>query len=296
MRAGSATRCSSVQIEAPAAAEIELVVELALGEDRARDDVTTLATVDPGLAGEARFHAREAGVLAGTPIVVAIYRALDPEVQVECTAAEGDAFAAGDLLLVARGPVRALLQGERVALNLLQRLSATATLTRRFVDAVAGTGVAILDTRKTTPGLRVLEKYAVRCGGGVNHRRDLSAMAMIKDNHREALAREGLSLAEGIDRIRQRSPGVEVEVEVDSLVDLENALLGRPDWLLLDNMSAEQVGEAVRVVAGRSKVEVSGGVTLESVRSLAEAGPDAISVGALTHSAGSLDIGVELEF
>lgn len=285
-----------MRIDAPPAAEIERVVELALAEDRAREDVTTLAAVDPGLAGEARFHAREAGVLAGALVVVAIYRALDLDVQVECTTADGDAFAAGDLLLVARGPVRALLQGERVALNLLQRLSATATLTRRFVDAVAGTRVAILDTRKTTPGLRALEKYAVRCGGGTNHRRDLAAMAMIKDNHREALAREGLSLAEGIDRIRQRSPGIEVEVEVDSLVEVESALVGRPEWLLLDNMSPEQVREAVRLVAGRSKVEVSGGVTLESVRSFAEARPDAISVGALTHSAGSLDIGVELEF
>jgi nicotinate-nucleotide pyrophosphorylase (carboxylating) len=189
-----------------------------------------------------------------------------------------------------------MLQAERVALNYLQRLCATATLTRRFVDAVAGTGAVILDTRKTTPGMRDLEKYAVRCGGGTNHRRDLAVMAMIKDNHREALARAELSLEEGVKAIRARSPAVAVEVEIDSLDQLEEALAGKPEWILLDNMSARDMAEAVRIVAGRSKLEASGGATLETVRRIAETGVDAISVGALTHSQGSVDISLDLEF
>ena len=184
----------------------------------------------------------------------------------------------------------------RVALNFLQRLSGTATLTRRFVDAVAGTKAVILDTRKTTPGLRDLEKYAVRCGGGTNHRRDLAVMAMIKDNHREALAREGLSLAQGVAAIRRRTPGIPVEVEVDGLEQLEAALEGKPEWVLLDNMSVPQMAEAVRITAGRARLEASGGVNLETVRAIAETGVDAISVGALTHSARALDISLDLSF
>lgn len=275
---------------------IERVVAGALAEDRAAEDVTTLATIDADLTGTASFNAREQGVMAGGPVVAAVYRSLDRRVQLEQPLAEGGPFSPGARLLVARGPAQALLQGERVALNLLQRLCATATMTRRFVDLASPHNVAILDTRKTTPGLRALEKYAVTCGGGVNHRPDLASMAMIKDNHREALAREGLTLAEGIARIRGRSPGVPVEVEVDSLDELEEALSGEPEWVLLDNMTPADVARAVAITDGRAKLEVSGGVDLETVAGLAAAGPDAISVGALTHSAGSLDIGVELDF
>ena len=172
----------------------------------------------------------------------------------------------------------------------------TATLTREFVDAVLGTNAVILDTRKTTPGMRDLEKYAVRCGGGTNHRRDLAAMAMIKDNHREALARSELSLAAGVGAIRERTPGVSVEVEIDSLDDVAAALEGAPEWILLDNMSTEDMAEAVRRVRGEAKLEASGGVNLKTVRAIAETGVDAISVGALTHSAGSVDISLDLEF
>jgi nicotinate-nucleotide pyrophosphorylase (carboxylating) len=275
---------------------VERAVALALEEDRAAEDITTLATVDASLSGSGRFIAKEAGVLAGMPVALATFRRLNASVTAEALVEEGQHFAAGTELGVVRGPVRALLQGERVALNFLQRLSGTATLTRAFVDAVAGTGCVVLDTRKTTPGLRDLEKYAVRCGGGTNHRRDLAVMAMIKDNHREALARERRSLADGVAAIRQRAPGAEVEVEVDSLDDLEAALEGRPEWVLLDNMAPDLLREAVRRTAGRAKLEASGGVRLQTVRAIAEAGVDAVSVGALTHSARALDIGFDLVF
>lgn len=271
-------------------------VARALAEDRARDDITTLATVDAALVGEAKFLAKEDGVLAGMLVAVEVFRQLDPRIEVVVHIREGERFAHGATLARARGPVRALLEGERVALNFLQRLSATATLTRRYVDAVAGTRAAILDTRKTTPGLRDLEKYAVRCGGGTNHRRDLAVMGMIKDNHREALARAGRSLAEGVAAIRHRAPGAPVEVEIDALAQLEAALDAKPEWILLDNMGPADMAEAVRRVAGRAKLEASGGVRLEWVRAIAETGVDAISAGALTHSAGAVDISLDLRF
>lgn len=269
---------------------------MALDEDRAWDDATSLAVVDAGLDGVARFVAKADGVACGLVLAEAVFRMVDPSIRVRQMVKEGGGFKAGDVLAEAHGPARALLQGERVALNYVQRLSATATLTRRYVDAVAGTGVAILDTRKTTPGLRDLEKYAVRCGGGVNHRRDLAAMAMIKDNHREALARAGLTLAEGVRRIRERTPGVPVEVEVDGLDDLDAALAASPEWVLLDNMAPTLMAEAVRRTGGRAKLEASGGITLETVRAAADSGLDAISVGALTHSAPALDVSLELHF
>jgi nicotinate-nucleotide pyrophosphorylase (carboxylating) len=285
-----------VRIEPPPADAVDALVAMALREDRAFDDITSLATVGPTLEGTGRFVARERGVMAGGPVVEAVCAALDRRVRVERLVEDGVEFGVGDTVLVARGPVRPMLQGERVALNFLQRLCAIATLTGAYVAAVEGTGVTILDTRKTTPGLRLLEKYAVRCGGGTNHRGDLAAMAMIKDNHREALARGEATLAEGIARIREGSPAAPVEVEIDELEDLEAALAGKPEWILLDNMEPEQVRRAVQATQGRAKIEVSGGVTLATVRALAEAGPDAISVGALTHSAGALDIGLDLEF
>ncbi len=283
-------------IEAVDPALVRRLVTAALAEDRAADDVTTLATVPEQLKGRAVFLAKEAGVLAGLDVAAEVFQQVNPRVHIERCADEGSAFAPGAQLAVATGPVRALLQGERVALNFLQRMSGTATLTRAFAEAVAGTKAVILDTRKTTPGLRDLEKYAVRCGGGTNHRRDLAVMAMIKDNHREALARAGLSLAEGIAAIRARSPGVPVEVEIDALDQLEAALAGRPEWVLLDNMGVAAMSDAVRLTAGRAKLEASGGVTLATVRAIAETGVDAISVGALTHSARALDISFDLRF
>jgi nicotinate-nucleotide pyrophosphorylase (carboxylating) len=294
--AGNATWCIAVAIEPPLYDAVQAAVEVALREDRTAHDITTAATVPKSLKGKARFVAREAGIVAGMPVVEDVFWCLDRDVRLLPALPEGASFEAGALLAEATGPARALLQGERVALNFLQRLCGTATLTRAFVDAVSHTGAVILDTRKTTPGLRALEKYAVRCGGGTNHRFDLASMAMIKDNHREALARGGRDLARGVRQIRKSAPGVPVEVEIDGLHDLKAALAANPEWILLDNMSVDDMAEAVRLNAGRAKLEASGGVTLATVRAIAQTGVDAISVGALTHSARALDISLELEF
>lgn len=283
-------------IEPPPSDEITRAVALALAEDRAQDDITTLNTVPATLHGQGVFVARKGGVLAGLLLAEATFRQLDPGVRFTARAEDGDLVGEGQVIAVARGAVRALLQGERVALNFLQRLSGIATLTRQFADAVAGTSAMVLDTRKTTPGLRDLEKYAVRCGGGVNHRRDLAAMAMIKDNHREALAREGRTLAEAVASIRLRAPGKSVEIEIDALGQLEDALAAGPDWILLDNMDLAELRKAVELTAGRAKLEASGRVTLATVAAIAATGVDAISVGALTHSAPALDISLDLSF
>ncbi|GMV84931.1 MAG: nicotinate-nucleotide diphosphorylase (carboxylating) [Dehalococcoidia bacterium] len=285
-----------MRVEPPPPEAVRAAVEAALTEDRAFEDATTLATVPPDLVGTARFLAKQDGVLAGMNVAAEAFRLLDPAVLVTVHVHEGERFRTAAVLAEVSGPVRAILQAERVALNFLQRLSATATLTRMFVEAVAGTRATILDTRKTTPGLRDLEKYAVRCGGGTNHRRDLAVMAMIKDNHREALARAGRSLAEGVSAIRQRTPGIPVEVEIDSLDQLGAALAAGPEWILLDNMPTAAMARAVRLTRGRARLEASGGVHLETVRAIAETGVDAISVGALTHSAKALDISLDLEF
>jgi nicotinate-nucleotide pyrophosphorylase (carboxylating) len=285
-----------MSIEPPPPSIVAEVVARALAEDRAFDDAATLGAIPADAAARGAFVAREAGVLAGMPVVAEVFRQLDARVRVVPHLGEGERFPAGTVLATAEGPARALLQGERTALNFLQRLSGIATLTRSFADAVAGTGCLILDTRKTTPGLRDLEKYAVRCGGGANHRRDLASMAMLKDNHRELLARAGVSMAEAVRRIRARTPGIGVEIEVDTLAELEEALAAEPDWVLLDNMAPAELREAVRRTAGRAKLEASGGVTLTTVRAIAETGVDAVSVGALTHGARALDIALDFEF
>lgn len=275
---------------------VSRLVRAALEEDRAFDDATTLATVSPALSGTASFLAKEEGVLAGMPVALEAFRQLDVHASLTVRVKEGQAFLPGTVLADVTCSVQAMLRAERVALNFLQRMSGTASLTRRFVDATAGTRAVILDTRKTTPGLRDFEKYAVRCGGGTNHRRDLAAMAMIKDNHREALERMERTLADGVEAIRSRTPGIAVEVEIDALSQLSAALEAEPNWILLDNMDAGEMAEAVRRVAGRAKLEASGGVNLSTVRAIAETGVDAISVGALTHSARALDISLDLAF
>lgn len=277
-------------------AAVERVVATALAEDRVDEDVTSFATVDVGLLGTGTFVARVGGVLAGMPVVEETLKQVDSALELRAEVAEGERFKAGTVLAVANGSVQSLLRAERVALNFLQRLSAIAAATSEYVAAVAGTGIVILDTRKTTPGLRALEKYAVRCGGGTNHRSDLASMAMIKDNHVEALVRAHRSLAAGVAAIRERSPGVEVEVEIDSLGQLEEALEGKPEWVLLDNMSPAEMTQAARRTAGRAKLEASGGISLATVRAAAESGVDAISVGALTHSVMALDISFEVAF
>ena len=275
---------------------IAAVVRAALSEDRAGSDVTTLAAVEPELAASGGLEAREAGVVCGLVVARYVFATLDERAAFEAHVADGDGVEGGTALASVEGPARAILSGERTALNLVQRLSGIATLTRRYVDSVAGSGCVILDTRKTTPGLRDLEKYAVRCGGGTNHRRDLASMAMIKDNHREAIARQGRTLAEAVAAIRARSPGMDVEIEVDALAELEAALAAEPEWILLDNMSAAAMREAVAIVGGRARLEASGGITLARVAEVADTGVDAISVGALTHSAPALDVSLEIAF
>lgn len=283
-------------VEPPPVGTIASVVRTALSEDRAGDDVTTQAVVEPGLAARGRLVAREAGVVCGLVVARYVFTTLDEGTGFEAQVGDGDEVDGGTVLASVEGPARAILSGERTALNFVQRLSGVATITSRYVEAAKGTDCVILDTRKTTPGLRDLEKYAVRCGGGANHRRDLAVMAMIKDNHREALARQGKTLAQAVATIRQHAPETPVEVEVDTLGELRDALDAKPEWILLDNMTTAQLREAVDIVGGRARLEASGGITLERVAEIAATGVDAISSGALTHSAPALDIALDIDF
>ena len=282
-------------IEPPPLGAITSVVRTALSEDRAGDDVTTQSVVEPGLVARGRLVAREAGVICGLVVTRYVFATLDEATAFEAHVDDGNKVEGGTVLASVAGPARAILSGERTALNLVQRLSGVATITSRYVEA-AGTDCVILDTRKTTPGLRDLEKYAVRCGGGSNHRRDLAVMGMIKDNHRDAIARQGKTLAQAVATIRQHAPATPVEVEVDTLDELRHALDAQPEWILLDNMTTEQMREAVSLVAGRAKLEASGGITLERVAEVAATGVDAISSGALTHSAPALDVALDIDF
>ncbi|MDB5444073.1 MAG: nadC [Phenylobacterium sp.] len=266
-------------------------VKAALAEDLGRaGDVTSQACIPAEARLSAVFAARKPGVVAGLACIRLAIAELDPCAEVRLLAADGEAVSAGGQLAWVEGNARALLSAERTALNLAGRLSGIATLTRAYVQAVAGTGARIVDTRKTTPGLRALEKYAVRCGGGVNHRFGLDDAILIKDNHVAACGSVGEAL-----RRATAAAGhlMKIEVEVDSLEQLDEALAGAPDVIMLDNFSLADLAEAVRRTAGRVTLEASGGVTLETIRAIAETGVDVISVGALTHSASVLDIGLD---
>jgi len=267
-------------------------VTRALEEDLGNGiDVTSVATVPFDLEGVGDFVARRPGVVAGLPVVAAVLEiATDDSVVIDWRVADGEAVAAGDVLMTARALVRALLTAERTALNFLCHLSGIATLTRQWVDEVDGTGAQILDTRKTTPGLRALEKYAVRCGGGVNKRMGLYDAALVKDNH--VLAAGGVGPA--LTSVRELFPGVPVQVECDTVAQVTEALETGATFLLLDNMSVDDLAEAVRVNGGRAELEATGGLTLDRARAVAETGVDYLSVGALTHSAPVLDIGLDL--
>ncbi len=270
---------------------IDPVVRAALAEDLGRaGDITALACIDADARLEATFGARKAGTIAGLACARLAILALDPEAKFKAKVSDGDQVAAGTVLAKVSANARALLSAERTALNLLGRLSGVATLTRTYVDAVAGTTARITDTRKTTPGLRALEKYAVRCGGALNHRFGLDDAILIKDNHVAACGGVG----EAIRRARAFAGHlVRVECEVDSLAQLVEALDAGPDVVMLDNFSLKTLRVAVGMTAGRVVLEASGGVTLETVRDIAETGVDVISVGALTHSARVLDIGLD---
>ncbi|WP_322489714.1 carboxylating nicotinate-nucleotide diphosphorylase [Chloroflexus sp.] len=273
---------------------IDTIVANALAEDIGSGDLTTLAAIPATAPMTAHVVTREAGVIAGLPVVVAVFRQLDPTVKVLLHTTDGAAVAAGAILATVTGPARSILSGERVALNLLQRLSGIATLTAQYVAAVAGTRAQILDTRKTTPGLRALEKYAVRMGGGRNHRFGLYDGVMLKDNHLAMLTAQGIDLAAAIARVRaQLGPMVRIEIEVERVADAITAAEAGADLILLDNMPLDQLRAAVQAVAGRAQTEASGGVNLQTVRAIAETGVDYISVGALTHSVRALDIGLD---
>ncbi len=271
---------------------IEPVVRRALAEDLGRaGDVTARACIPEGARMRAVFAARKAGVLAGIDCVRLAVLAMDPRASIELKLRDGDAFEAGAVLAEVEADARAFLAAERTALNLLGRLCGIATLTRAYVEAVAGTKARIADTRKTTPGLRALEKHAVLCGGGVNHRFGLDDAILIKDNHVAVCGGVG----EAIRRARA-SVGhlMKVEVEVDGLDQLDEALAAGPDVIMLDNFTLPMLREAVARTAGRITLEASGGVNLETVRGIAETGVDVISVGALTHSAPALDVGLDV--
>jgi len=270
---------------------VERVVRDALTEDLADGvDVTTVATISDRHHSTMNIVARQAGVVCGLAFAEAVFAIVDTDVHVEYHAADGQHVEAGALLLSARGVTRSLLSAERTALNIVGRLSGVATLTSRWVAQIAGTNARIRDTRKTTPGLRALEKYAVRCGGGVNHRMSLTDAALIKDNHVAAAG----SIGAAIDAVKQRYPNVPCEVEVDSFDELREAMSHTDGLILLDNFSVDQVREAVHIVNGSNPLEVSGGLTLETVRGYAETGVDFLAVGALTHSAPVLDVAGDL--
>jgi nicotinate-nucleotide pyrophosphorylase (carboxylating) len=269
------------------------LVQGALDEDTAFEDITTLATVLPTRRTRARLVAREAGVVSGVPLALAAFRLLDERVEIRVDSEDGTAVHRDETVLFLSGHARGLLAAERTALNFMQHLSGVASLTRRFVDAVRGTRAAIVDTRKTTPGWRRLEKYAVRCGGGVNHRSDLASAILIKDNH---LAAVDGDVALAVRRAREYAPrGTPVQVEVDAPEQARAAVAAGAESILLDNMSTELMRECVAIALGKSITEASGGVRLDTVRAIAETGVDRISVGALTHSAPALNLAVDFE-
>jgi nicotinate-nucleotide pyrophosphorylase (carboxylating) len=276
------------------AAEIRRAVKAALAEDIGTGDVTTLATVPKSAKARAVMRARESLVVAGLALAVAAFRQLSAGVKIKAVVRDGQRVEVGAVLLEISGPAHTILGAERVALNFVQRLSGVATLTAHYVAAVSGTKAQILDTRKTTPGWRLFEKYAVACGGGKNHRLGLHDMVLIKDNHLAALRDEKPNaVAAAVARARAKFPKLLVEVEADTLVQVAQAVEAGADIILLDNMTPSRLWQAVHMIEGRALTEASGGVTLKTVQAIARTGVDYISVGAITHSARAVDIGLD---
>ena len=279
-------------------------VRLALDEDLASVekvksspwcDATSLALVDPSVVATGEIYAKGGGcVVAGATVAKAVLKAVDPRIKVEILKPDGTMVKEKEPILVFRGRAISILAAERTALNFMQRMCATATLTRRFVDAVKKYGTLILDTRKTTPGLRVFEKYAVLCGGGVNHRMGMYDRVLMKDNHRRLWkGGDPDELDQAVAASRKAFPRLEVEVEVESIRECVSALKSKPEWIMLDNMSIADMKKCVRLCKGISKTEASGGITLERAKEVAATGVTAISLGCLTHSAGSIDLSLE---
>ena len=279
----------------PITPETEALIDRALAEDTQGGDVTTNALIPSDLTGEARLVAEEDGVLSGLEAALAVFRRVDPGVETHADLAEGAVLEPGMAIGSVTGPVASILTAERTALNFVRRLSGIATETSKYVREVAGYDVRILDTRKTTPGLRNLEKQAVAAGGGANHRRGLGDGVLIKDNHIEALRGQGMNLGETVGKARANAPhSLKIEVEIEDPNDVEEAISAGADILLLDNMSTTDMSSAVKLAGGRMLIEASGRVSLRNVREVAATGVDLISVGALTHSSRALDIGLEL--
>ncbi|MGJ9426372.1 carboxylating nicotinate-nucleotide diphosphorylase [Nesterenkonia halotolerans] len=277
------------------AREIDAVITLALAEDMPFGDLTSTAFVPADATAHAQLVAREPGVLAGGEIFARTFAAVDPSVVVSLEADDGARFGPGDVLGTVQGPARAVLGAERVALNLIQRLSGVATLTSEYVAAVAGTGVRVTDTRKTTPGLRALERHAVRCAGGHNHRFSLSDAVMAKDNHLALVGDSPEALTASIKAACERLPHTtHIEVEVDRVEQIHAVLAGGADTIMLDNFSLDDLRRGVALIGDRARVEASGGVSLETIGAIAATGVDIISVGALTHGARALDLGLDM--
>ncbi|UXN23644.1 carboxylating nicotinate-nucleotide diphosphorylase [Curtobacterium flaccumfaciens] len=272
------------------------VIETALEEDAPSGDVTSETLIPAEATATATLGAREPGVLSGGAVFIAVMHAVDPAIHAVVHVADGTRFVAGDVLATVTGSARAVLRAERVALNLVQRMSGIATTTAAHVAAAAGTSARIVDTRKTTPGLRALERYAVRCGGGHNHRTSLSDAVLAKDNHLAVLLAGGIGIGDAIAQARQRlGHTVHVEVEVDRIDQIEPVVAAGVDTIMLDNFTPDELVAGVGIVAGRALVEASGGVSLDTVAAIAATGVDVISVGALTHSARALDLGLDID-
>lgn len=280
----------------PGRDSIDRLVRMALDEDAPWGDVTSQTLIAGSKRVTAQLVARESGVLSGEDVFAAAMSLTDPAIRTHFVVHDAETFAGPAVLATIEGPAQAILQAERVALNFVQRMSGIATLTAQYVSAAAGTKARIVDTRKTTPGLRLVERYAVRCGGGHNHRYSLSDAVMVKDNHLAMLAAEGIdNVTEALQSMRARlSHTTHVEVEVDRPEQIEAVLAGGADTILLDNFSTAQLASAVAQIAGRALVEASGGITLARIPEVARTGVDIISVGALTHSVRSLDLGLDV--
>lgn len=269
---------------------LDAIIALALAEDLGTGDITSEATIPAGRRCTAVILAKAPGVVAGVEVVQAVFRAVDPDVHVEILIADGTPVTPPLDLITVEGPARSILAGERTALNLLGRMCGVATATRAYVDAIAGTGARILDTRKTMPGMRTLDKYAVACGGGVNHRMGLYDEFLIKDNHLKVAG----GVTQAVALARAAHPARPMTVEVENLDQLRQAVTCTTARIMLDNMPIDVMGEAVAIVDGRAVVEASGGITLANIRQVAHTGVDVISVGAITHSAKWLDVSMEV--
>ncbi len=286
-------RLSSPQLSAE---QLDAVINAALTEDTGRGDVTSEALIPPDLIGKAIVLVKEKGVLAGINIAQRVFQRVDPAIEFTILIKDGTSIKPGDTAATLNGSVLNILKAERTALNFLRQLSGIATETALYVAAIKGTDAKIYDTRKTTPGLRALEKYAVQMGGGVNHRMDLADAVLIKDNHIAALRAMGMSLKDIILKAKQNAPtGIVIEVEVTNAGEAKEALQANADIIMLDNMSVANMEKVVKSVAGRARLEASGNITLAIVRQVAQTGVDIISVGALTHSYKTLDISLEME-